>query len=181
MNSNQLRTLLSEHACTLEAFGGVFPIDKLPGKIDTYPSLMIVNTDESHQPGSHWVCIYIANPNWGYFFDSYGFEPLFWDYRLNNFMHSNTSGSFSWNTSSLQLLDSFTCGEWCMLAADSLCRQQPQSDPEVKIPPLTEHQLRRWVENHFRKMKFTMIDCTDFDQQTCSCMKVNLCNRRFIL
>ena len=64
MNSNQLRTLLSEHACTLEAFGGVFPIDKLPGTIDSYPSLIIVNTDESHQPGSHWVCIYITSPNW---------------------------------------------------------------------------------------------------------------------
>lgn len=181
MNSIQLKKLLSEHTCTAGAFGGVFPVDRLPTIMNNFPALFIVNTDDSSEPGSHWVCVYIASPEWGYFFDSYGFAPSFWDGRLEQFMQRHTN-IFSWNTNSFQPLDSDTCGEWCLHAGDSMCRQRPQTDHEVKLQPLTDHQLRHWIVQHFNTVKSRMItiDC-DYEQQTCTCMKVNLCNRRFIL
>lgn len=177
MNTIQLESLLSRHECTRDAYVGVFAIDRLPSEILHFPALFIVNTDCANKPGSHWVCIYIASPEWGYFFDSYGFEPSFWDFRLVQFLSSQTNcGTFSWNSKTLQTLQSDTCGEWCILAADHLCRWRPENHSEVTpFPPFTEHELCHWVDVHFSDdNKFGLIvkDCKNL--QACSCMKNNL-------
>ena len=174
MNTVELSTLLSNHPCTQNAFVGVVAVDKLPKRIYHYPALLIVNTDCASEPGSHWVCLYLGG-DWGYFFDSYGCEPSFWDDQLDQFMCNQTNCAFSWNTKTLQSLHSDTCGEWCLLAADRLCRQEPTTNAEVmNFPLMNNSELCLWVDSHFMVKKFGLIlqNC-DIDQ-SCSCMKHNL-------
>ena len=44
--------------CIASTFLGVFPSNRLPRRIPTYPSSLIANTDPSSQPGEHWITMY---------------------------------------------------------------------------------------------------------------------------
>ena len=57
-------------------FKGVFSSNNLPSKKNfTIPAAFIINLSPSHEPGSHWVGIYINKKRIGYYFDSYGYLP----------------------------------------------------------------------------------------------------------
>ncbi|KAK3704916.1 hypothetical protein QZH41_005383, partial [Actinostola sp. cb2023] len=56
------------------AFLGVFPADRLPTTHRSGTGL-IVNTDPSDRPGTHWVAMYWDNEGRAEFFDSYGQTP----------------------------------------------------------------------------------------------------------
>jgi len=55
-------------------FRGCFPADKIPD-LNTYPAALIVNEDPSTERGTHWVAIFITNPDHVFYFDSFGFPP----------------------------------------------------------------------------------------------------------
>ena len=54
---------------------GVFPSDKLPKTVPQPPWGLVVNTDPSNLPGTHWVAIY-CSPDSVAYFDSYGQKPM---------------------------------------------------------------------------------------------------------
>ena len=58
MNSTQLAIILKKDKYTLAVFQGVYPSDKLPTKVSSFPALFIANVDTSDKPGSHWVAFY---------------------------------------------------------------------------------------------------------------------------
>ena len=58
MNTEEIRILLSEDKRTADAFRGVFASDELPQE-NEINSLYICNTDPSHEPGEHWIVMYI--------------------------------------------------------------------------------------------------------------------------
>jgi hypothetical protein len=70
MNSLQINRILSH----VPGFVGVFPADRIP-KIDHYPASLVVNTDKSGKPGTHWLGIFMANENTVEFFDTFGRVP----------------------------------------------------------------------------------------------------------
>ena len=53
-------------------FQGVYPSDKLPTNVSSYPALFIAIVDASDMPGSHWLAFYFTKDREGEFFDSYG-------------------------------------------------------------------------------------------------------------
>lgn len=55
---------------TLQAFHGVFSMDKLPFAVPKYPFFMIVNTQSHNLPGEHWIAIFIDENKKGEIFDS---------------------------------------------------------------------------------------------------------------
>ena len=71
MNTFQLESCMKEDPILAQQCIGVFPIDKIP-KIKDVPAGMIINLDEAHLSGSHWVAIYIDKDSFATFFDSYG-------------------------------------------------------------------------------------------------------------
>jgi len=71
MNSIQISSILKR-----TTVGGVFASDKLPKEISIPKYVIIVNTDPSTKPGSHWVAIFISNGNAVDYFDSYGRPPV---------------------------------------------------------------------------------------------------------
>ena len=69
MNSNQIRRFLKGCKC----FIGVYPRDQLP-VIKTLPCALVANTDDSKNPGEHWVAMYFSRTKTEYF-DSFGLPP----------------------------------------------------------------------------------------------------------
>ena len=61
-------------------FGGIYQRDKIPSTIVRRPFGIICNTDPSHRESRHWEAIFIDKEGHGYYFDSYGFQPLHEDF-----------------------------------------------------------------------------------------------------
>ena len=60
MNSTQLAIILTKDKYTRVVFQGVYPADKLPTRISSFPTLFIANVNTSEKAGSHWVAFYFA-------------------------------------------------------------------------------------------------------------------------
>lgn len=108
MNTIEILKVLSNDKIIGEIFLGVFPIDKVP-KIKKYPSAMIVNLDDSSQPGSHWVALYFVSKRQCNYFDSYGRPP----FELEEYILQN-SRSYTYNNVQVQRCSTITCGQMCL-------------------------------------------------------------------
>ena len=99
-------------------FEGVFAADKLPIYERRRPAIFVVNTDEHHGPGKHWVVIYL--PKWGppEFFDSVGRSPSSYHRRFKRLLR----GSFIYNKRPVQRPDTYTCGLFCIYSIYNRCR-----------------------------------------------------------
>ena len=75
MNTSQIWTALKSDPVTGKKFLGVFPADRLPKEIESYPKGFIANTDVSGKRGTHWVAFYFPSEGKAEFFDSYGQPP----------------------------------------------------------------------------------------------------------
>jgi len=112
MNTLDIYNKLKHFKC----FNGVFPRDKLPNAKN---GVIIINTDKSNQPGEHWVAVAVNNEEPSEYFDSFGLPPLY-----NEITEYLGQGNYGWfnNTSTLQSLNSTTCGNYCVLFATLRCR-----------------------------------------------------------
>ena len=81
MDTLTIKKLLKSYNC----FKGVFPCDRVPYKAKL-PLNIIINTDPSNKPGTHWVCVSIDKNGRGFYFDSFGFPP---NNSTNFKIHSN--------------------------------------------------------------------------------------------
>ena len=68
MNSTQLAIILKKDKYTRAVFQGVYPSDKLPTRVSSFPALFIANVDTSEEPGSHWVAFYFTKDRKGEFY-----------------------------------------------------------------------------------------------------------------
>ena len=121
MNTMQLLSILKTDKITRQHNGGVFPIDKLPKKISSFPILYVINTDKSDKPGMHWVALYFNEDKRAEFFDSYGNPPDKYDAHLMRFIDRHSSGVL-YNDRCLQSLDSTVCAQYCIMFAQYRCR-----------------------------------------------------------
>lgn len=88
-------------------FVGVFPRDKIPS-ITSYPSSIIVNTDDSSKPGTHWVAMRFTERECEYF-DSFGMPPLH-----SEMIRAVAKRRLVWNGRCIQHPRSRSCGEFCI-------------------------------------------------------------------
>ena len=121
MDTVQLTLVLRKDRFTRRVFQGVFPSDKLPTSVSSYPALFIANVDTSDKPGSHWVAFYFTKDREGEFFDSYGLPPTNYSKTFTRFLKNN-SNSWIFNTVTLQSINSKVCGHYCLYFA--LCRSR---------------------------------------------------------
>lgn len=121
MNTLELLTLLKQQplkSC------GVYPRDILRTKrIKSYPAAYIANTDPSGAPGTHWVAFYFPNINaTPEFFDSFGQPPGYYSQDFVAFLSNNTrSSKWTYNTTQVQAVTSWQCGEHCIFYISSRC------------------------------------------------------------
>jgi len=102
MNTDDINRILSRRVTD---FDGVFSVDTLPEE----PRLLVCNTDASHYPGRHWVCIWVKNGR-GEYFDSFGRRPIdIFECYLNR--HCT---AWTFNDRQLQSVISKFCGHYCV-------------------------------------------------------------------
>ena len=111
--TNKLRTLSMSDPCIASTFLGVFPSNRLPRRIPTYPASLIANTDPASQPGEHWIAMYFPDKTKSEFFDSYGFPPSFYSTHFTKYLSQGKKRTGR-NKTSLQSLNSFACGYYCL-------------------------------------------------------------------
>ena len=121
MNSTQLAIILKKDKYTRAVFQGVYPSDKLPTSVSSFPALFIANVDTSEKPGSHWVAFYFTKDCEGEFFDSYGLPPSNYTGTFSSFLNDNSKG-WSFNSVTLQSINSKVCGHYCLYYALFHCR-----------------------------------------------------------
>ena len=126
MNSTQLAIILKKDKYTRAVFQGVYPSDKLPTRVSSFPALLIANVDTSEKPGSHWVAFYFTKDRKGEFFDSYGLPPSNYAGTFSSFLNNNSNG-WSFNSVTLQSIDSKVCGHYCLYYASFRSRQVSMS------------------------------------------------------
>ena len=149
MNSDQINHILTNDPFTRGNFLGTFPCDQLPATLPHTFSL-VVNTDASNLPGSHWQSIYGEGDN-VYFLDSYGRPPSGSILQFcRQFPH------IFYNATSQQLLTSQTCGIFCLFHINKQSRGVPFSEivnTFVRIERDCEY-LKDWL---FRNYHFVIL------------------------
>lgn len=111
MNTIQIWNALSANQYTNKYFKGVFPIDRIPKFIRSRPALLVVNTDKSNQPGTHWIALYLNSKGSVEYFDSYGREPKHKEFI--KFFKRNKLHTIFYNKTQLQSFLSDVCGQYC--------------------------------------------------------------------
>lgn len=109
MNTLQLTSCLSK----LPIFGGVYSSDCLPSFLPKLPTIIISNVDNSSEPGSHWVAMYITKNDVSYFFDSYGLYPI--KLEFVTFLQKHSYNNWCFNKKRLQDIFTDVCGMYVSL------------------------------------------------------------------
>ena len=117
LNSIQIHNKMQCYA----SFAGVYAADTLPHDI-TLPCGLIVNTDVTGLPGTHWLAIYVDKKKQGEYFDSYGLPPMV-QHHLSFLRRHCTS--WRHNTKTIQSPTSEMCGQYCMLYLDQKFKKKP--------------------------------------------------------
>ena len=112
MNTQQLQCML--RAQDVSRTFKVLAADQLPRIIQHYPLGYIVNTEDSHLPGKHWIAFWFESPMYGEFFDSFGNGPSFYRKEFKEIFRLSVR-NYIYNDVVLQSSDSNTCGLYTML------------------------------------------------------------------
>lgn len=104
--------MISDHSV------GVFPADKIVERWHK-PCAFVFNLDNSTQPGSHWVSIYVTKNSDGFYFDSYGLLPTVPNHI--RVLRKNCR-QLRYNTVQLQSESSKVCGQFCIMFLFFMCR-----------------------------------------------------------
>ncbi|GFV85003.1 uncharacterized protein F54H12.2 [Trichonephila clavipes] len=77
MDGMQMYTVLSQEKTTSPYFQGVYSRDTLPPLEENMCA--IVNSDDSSQPGTHWLALFVNDKRELEFYDSFGQPPVFYN------------------------------------------------------------------------------------------------------
>ena len=151
MNTIQLALILKKDKYTRGVFQGVYPSDKLPTSVSSLPALFIANVDTSDKPGSHWVAFYFTKDREGEFFDSYGLPPSNYSGTFSLFLNNN-SNDWTFNSVTLQSINSKVCGHYCLYYALFRCRNSSMSTIVHRFSQnkrRNDFLVKGFIETHF--------------------------------
>ena len=151
MDTIQLILVLRKDKHTRGVFQGVYPSDKLPKSVSSFSALFIANVDTSEKPGSHWVAFYFTKDREGDFFDSYGLPPSNYTGTFTRFLKNNSS-SWTFNSVTLQSMNSKVCGHYCLYFALFRSRRVSMNTTVNRFSSnkrRNDFLVKRFIEKHF--------------------------------
>ncbi|GFT59535.1 uncharacterized protein TNCV_3406341 [Trichonephila clavipes] len=80
----QMYTVLSQEKTTSPYFQGVYSRDTLPPLQENMCA--IVNSDDSSQPGTHWLALFVNDKRELEFYDSFGQPPVFYNISTTTYL-----------------------------------------------------------------------------------------------
>ena len=147
MNTIQLAVILKNNKYTRGVFQGVYP----RMNVLSYPALFIANVDTSDKPGSHWVAFYFTKDREGEYFDSYGQPPSSYSRTFTPFLNNN-SNSWTFNSVTLQSINSKVCGHYCLYYAFFRCCNNSMSTIVHRFSQnkrRNDFLVKRFIEKYF--------------------------------
>lgn len=170
MDELQIKAILSRMAWTKHAFRGVYSSNTLPEKIYERPCALVVNTDEEHEPGSHWIAIYLDENGDAEYFDSYGLPPLS-NYILDFLKIHSKQSHWTFNDRQLQHAITTMCGGYCIFFLMYRCRYHQPLERTIDLmfpqdenkPLLNDMKIQRSLLQRFG-LEIPLIEM-DFVQQ----------------
>lgn len=123
LSNHSLERLVHRFASerTRQAFYGAVAIDQLPAIVDERPWIAIVNTQESHLPGAHWLCLFIDSDGSGEVFNSTGRPP---PPKVSLWMNKQCRHKWKYNTLTYQTPGTSTCGAFVLyVVLHRLCQR----------------------------------------------------------
>lgn len=118
MNTKNILDFIHQDSFSKKHFIGVFARDQLPSII-SWPSSLIVNTDNINMRGEHWLAFYFLKNGNCLFFDPLGFTPKYHNFEI--FIKENCIKYF-YNDQRIQGLLSNNCGYFCCLFVFNISR-----------------------------------------------------------
>lgn len=119
----QIDKTLSRDANVSPYFLGCFPADCIPKSTANYPHCMVINFDESGQPGSHWVAAYVQSPHQVEYFDSLALPP---NASIAKFLAGFSKRTM--NPTPLQSSRSSVCGRYAIYFLSQRCKGKSFND-----------------------------------------------------
>ena len=110
MNTEEIRRAL-EFICGDE-FLGVYSRNTMPRHLPTGRSIIVVNTDPSYKPGTHWIAMRFDNA-FGEYFDSFGRYP---EKTFETYMNEHCR-AWTFNDKQIQSVASKFCGCYIVFVA----------------------------------------------------------------
>lgn len=110
MNRNEIANVLMSDPITAKWYKGVFCSDEIP--VLRERSAIVINTDDSTKPGSHWIAVFVENKDTIEMFDSFGRSPHAFGENISSFT-SNYKYVLH-NDIWFQHPDSIVCGVYCI-------------------------------------------------------------------
>ena len=172
LSSLQIHCICTNHYHTTPFYSGVFSIDNLPIKVQSYPSFYIcdvVSRKHDQNVIGHWVLILFPNHNSPpEFFDPLGHPPTHYGQNLGHFLIDNSSHStYKFNNVQVQSQHSVSCGAFCLYVADQriLGRSLPQAVRSLHTVNLAANDelVQNYVIHHMTKPESTCIN--DFSRK----------------
>ena len=105
-----------------KSYGGTVPHNLVKTIPSNRNSSQVINLHHSHQPGSHFVCLFndIKSP-YVYYFDSYGLYPS----DLVQEAIRKTGKKIMYNSKTIQSVNSNRCGFYCYLFIEMMSNKIP--------------------------------------------------------
>ena len=120
MKTEAIDKILFDNDLTKSVFRGCYPCDEIP--VYASPYAVIVNTDNSSLPGSHWILLYVTEKV--YFFDSFGrnYDSLMFNRDfVENITKIIGDKKSEFSPKMVQSLLGDTCGQFCMFYLFEKC------------------------------------------------------------
>jgi hypothetical protein len=171
MNTQELQSALLNDAYTREIVSGVYAADTIPLGLPI-PTVLIINSDNKSQPGTHWLAIYVDKNRNAVYFDSFGRQPLV--KNIQNFLDKQCK-SYTYNHTCVQSYTTSTCGEYSVLFCAVLARGYSLRDylNIFKNSPsllANEKILRQVYGKYFASQPNIEAEANDFVRQ-CACVR----------
>lgn len=139
MNTNQLHTFCVQNHVTNIKFKGVMAKNHLPKELKD--GFIIVNTDNCHQPGQHWVVIWV-NRNQCEYFNSSG-QPATGCIKEAALRYGK--GCFLYNKKTVQKEGTETCGQFCLYYCFHKCQKR---NMESIVEHVNESRVKYFYKVH---------------------------------
>jgi hypothetical protein len=127
-------------------YGGCFSKDQ--SKDFKNGKFYILNMDHPSGNGTHWVLLYLVDPIYAVYFDSFG-APM--PQQELNWISRHRHGNCLINEREVQSLGSITCGYFCLYVCDMLLKGLPFHSVLAAFRDSTrynEHMIRSYVIKH---------------------------------
>ena len=102
---------IDDALCQYTLFKGTYPCDLVPISLNIEPQAYVVNTENSHSSGKHWIGLIIKQTQCWYF-DSFGNELLNLD--ILSSLRKIGIKKYFWSCQQIQSVYSNSCGYFCI-------------------------------------------------------------------